>query len=142
MHLGEGLHAQIGHGQPREIEERHELARQRVHGRRRRGRLQDRGRRVEDGVLTVLGHRSQLAHVFDARSGDVADALAHRIDGTGQVGELDDELVDGHAGFALEHLEPDDVALDRPDLRGHRSEDARSVGQPDPHAGQHGGCIL
>ena len=100
--------------------------------------------RIAAAALRTVSSRSwaaagQLAHLFDPGSGDVADALAHRIDGAGQVGQLDHELVDGHARLALEHLEPDDVALDGADLGRHRSEDARGVGQPDPHAGQHGG---
>ena len=47
---------------------------------------------------------------------DISDSLAHGVDRTRLVGELDHQLVDGHAGLALEHLEPDDVALDGADL--------------------------
>ena len=65
----------------------------------------------------------------------------------GVVGQLDHQLVDRHPGLALEHLEPDDVALHRADLGRHRAEDARGVGQPDAHPGQHGAqlgaqCVL
>ena len=99
---------------------------------------QDAGGGGEDGVLSVVRLRQQLRDLFDTDPGDVAHPPAHRVDRAGLVGQLHDELVDRHARLALEHLEPDDVALHRPDLRRHGAEDARSVGQPDAHPGQHG----
>ena len=80
----------------------------------------------------------QLRDLFDPDPGDVAHAPAHRVDHAGLVGQLHHELVDRHARLTLEHLEPDDVALHRPDLGRHGAEDTRGVGQPDAHPGQHG----
>ena len=92
-------------------------------------------------VLPVRRTGAELGHLLDADAGDVAHAPAHRVDRTGLVRQLHHQLVDGHARLALEHLEPDDVALHRADLGRHRAQDTGGVGQPDPHAGQHGHAL-
>ena len=96
--------------------------------------------RGEDGVLPVrrLAVAGELGDLLDPDPGHVAHAAADGVDRARLVGQLDHELVDGHAGLALEHLEPDDVALHGADLGRHGAEDARGVGQPDAHPGQHG----
>ena len=114
----------------------------RVHGRRGRGRLQDGRGGVEDGVLTVLECAGQDPHLLHPGAGDVADPLAHGVHRAGDVGQLDHELVDGHARLTLEHLEPDHVAVDGADLGRHRPQHAGSVGQPDAHAGEHAQWVL
>ena len=71
-------------------------------------------------------------------SGDVAHPAADGVDRARLVGELHHQLVDRHTRLALEHLEPDDVALHGADLRRHGTEHTGRVRQPDPHLCQHG----
>ena len=48
------------------------------------------------------------------------------------VAQLDRELVDGDAGAVLEHVDADDVAVDRADARRDEPERTGPVGEPHP----------
>ena len=49
------------------------------------------------------------------------------------VGQGDDQLVDGPAAAPLEDLDADHVAAHRADAAGHLAQRARTIGQPDAH---------
>ena len=55
-----------------------------------------------------------------------------RIGDRGGVAQLHRELVDGHAVALLQHVDADDVAVDRTDARRDEPERAGPVGEPDP----------
>ena len=137
VHLEVAGHAVVGQRQPAQPEERAQVRHEGVGGRRRGRGLEDPGRGRQDRVLPVQRGAEQLGDLLHAHAGDPAHAAAHCLDRSGLVGQLHHELVDGHPGLALEHLQPDHVALGHPDLGSHRTEDPRSVGEPDPHPGQH-----
>ena len=83
--------------------------------------------RVEAGIREVL-HRPHLLH---AHAVDLLD-LAHEDRDRGGVAQLHRELVDRHAVALLQHVDADDVAVDRTDARRDEAERAGPVGEPDP----------
>ena len=94
------------------------------------GRAQPRRRleRVEARVGEVLDR----AHLLDAHAVDFLDLADQNRHGLGVV-QLHRELVDRDAVTLLEHIDADDVAVDRTDSRRDESECAGSVGEPDPY---------
>ena len=88
------------------------------------GRLQG----VEAGVGEVVDD----PHLLDRGAVDLLDLPDQHGDQFG-VGQVDGELVDGHAAVALEDVDADDVAPHRTDPGGDLAEGTGPVGQPDPH---------
>jgi hypothetical protein len=88
---------------------------------RRRERIEARVREVVHG-----------SHLFDARAVDLLD-LAHEEIDRHRLPQHHRELVDRDVLTALEHVDADDVAVDRADARGDESERARPVGEPHPN---------
>ena len=72
------------------------------------------------------------AHLFDAGAVDLLD-LAHEQVERDRPAQDDGELVDRDLVAALEHVDPDDVAVERADARGDEAERTGTVGEPDPH---------
>jgi hypothetical protein len=99
--------------------------------RHRLRRAQPRGRleRVESWVGEVLDR----PHLFDAHAVDLFD-LAHEDRDRLGIAQLHCELVDRDTVSLLQHVDADDVAVDRTDSRRDETERARPVGQP--HANQ------
>ena len=78
------------------------------------------------------GKCSTVAHFLDADAVDLFD-LADEDRDRGRVAQFDRELVDRDAVSLLEHVDADDVAVDRSDSRRDESERAGTIGEPDPH---------
>ena len=96
-------------------------AARRAQGRRRLERVEPRVGEVVDG-----------AHLFDARAVDLFDLAHQEVEGDRRA-EHHRELVDRHVVAPFEHVDADDVAVDRTDARRDEAECARPVGEPDPY---------
>ena len=72
------------------------------------------------------------AHLFDAGAVDLFD-LAHEEVERDRLAQQHRELVDRDVVAALEHVDADDVAVDRTDARRDETERAGAVGEPHPH---------
>ena len=72
------------------------------------------------------------AHLLDARAVDLLDLADEEVEGDRRA-EHDRELVDRDVLAALEHVDADDVAVDRTDARRDEAERTGPVGEPDPH---------
>ena len=90
--------------------------------------LHKRARRLE-GVEARVGEVLDDPHLLDARAVDLLDLAHEEVERIG-VAQLDRELVDGDAGAVLEHVDADDVALDRADARRDEPERTGPVGEP------------
>ena len=69
-------------------------------------------------------------HLLDAHAVDLFDLADEDRDGLG-VAQLHRELVDRDAVALLEHVDADDVAVDRTDARRDETECTGPVGEPD-----------
>jgi hypothetical protein len=72
------------------------------------------------------------AHLFDAGAVDLFD-LAHQQVELDRLAQQHRELVDRDVVTAFEHVDADDVTVDRADARRHEAERARAVGEPHAH---------
>ena len=94
-------------------------------------RRAQRGGRLER-VETWVGEVVDGAHLFDARAVDLLD-LAHEEIDRHRLAQQHRELVDRDVVAALEHVDADDVAVDRTDARRDEAERTGTVGEPDPY---------
>ena len=97
----------------------------------------ERGRRLER-VEARIGEVVDGAHLLDARAVDLFD-LAHEEVECDRLAQQHRELVDRDVVAAFEHVDADDVAVDRTDPRRDEPERTGPVGEPHPHEDVGGG---
>ena len=93
------------------------------------GRRTTQAARGFEGVEPWIGEVFDDADLLDAHAVDLFDLANHEVEGA-RASKLDGELVDRDAFAVLEHVDADDVAVDRADARRDETERARTVRQP------------
>ena len=72
------------------------------------------------------------AHLLDGRAVDLLDLADQQVE-RDRLAQQHRELVDRDVVAALEHVDADDVAVDRTDPRRDEAERTGPVGEPDAH---------